>query len=71
MRKQHLHVEQETILHALQEVGPSPLRHIADHFDISEATATRQLRGLVSQGKIQVVGGGALSNPDTCFEATS
>lgn len=61
MRKRHVRSDQDEILAAITEVcaegGVGFLPDVAEHFGISEATARRQLDGLVAQGKLVLAAG--------------
>lgn len=54
-RKPHRRVSQDEYLYALREVGSGLLEDFAEHFDVSEGTARRQLDGLVVQGHATVL----------------
>ena len=53
-RKPHVRVPQHEYLTALREVGGGLLDDIAEHFDVSDATARRMLDGLVAQDALTV-----------------
>jgi predicted ArsR family transcriptional regulator len=55
-RKPHVHVDQEEYVTVLDEVGGAArLDDIAEHFDVSEATARRKLDGLVAQRRVKLL----------------
>lgn len=56
-RKPHKRVDQSEYLRVLGEVGVARCDDIAEHFDVSPATAKRQLDGLAHQGKVRIAGG--------------
>lgn len=59
-RKPHVRVPQERYLDVMQEVDLYEvlLEDIAEHLDVSMATAQRQLDGLVAQGKLELAAPG-------------
>lgn len=57
-RKPHVRVPQNEYLRVLAEVGGTAiLDDIAEHLDVSTATARRALDGLAHQGKVAVQSG--------------
>lgn len=56
-RKPVVKVEQSEILAWLEERRSATLPEIAEHFDVSEASARRKAEGLVYQGKLLVQAG--------------
>jgi len=51
---------QQKLTRLLEQMGRLSVSQICDHFDISEATARRDLETLAEQGKLQRVHGGAI-----------
>lgn len=56
-RKPYVHVAHEQYMTAMREVGEAVVEDIAEHFNVSEASARRKLDGLVAQGKLTVRSG--------------
>lgn len=54
-RKAHVHVEPERYVDLLAEVGSARLDDLAEHLNVSQATARRRLDGLVARGLVRLL----------------